>query len=195
MNALLINGYEKFEGVGEAKLNNSLIEIAKDYFEKTGHRTKITIIDSGYDAIEEHQKLLWADLVFIQTSVYWFGIPGLFKSYIDRVFMVGYADGTTVTGDGRSREDETKQYGSGGLLHNKKYMVSSTWNAPKSVFNNKEQFLQGMSVDQTLNQLHKSYQFLGLKQLPSFEIFDVFKSQESVAMQMEEFKQHLNNVI
>jgi len=191
MNIFLIDGYETFPGVGEAKLNHSLVTTAKEYFEKQGHFVKTTCVEDGYNAIDEHEKLMWCDILFIQTPVYWFGIPGLFKSYIDRVLMVGYANGSTLVGDGRSREDTTKQYGSGGLLTNKKYMVSSIWNAPKEAFNNKQQFLEGFSPDQALTQLHKSYQFLGMKQIPSFEIYDVFKSLESVASQVESFKTHL----
>ena len=195
MNIFLIDGYETFTGVGEAKLNRSLVKAAKEHFKDQGLSLKTTCIEDGYDVTDEHEKLMWCDILCIQTPVYWFGIPGLFKSYIDRVLMVGYANGSTLAGDGRSREDKTKQYGSGGLLTNKQYMVSSTWNAPKEAFNDKKQFLEGFSVDQALMQLHKSYQFLGMKQIESFEIYDVFKSPESVAKQVEKFKKHLDSHI
>jgi len=195
MNVFLIDGYETFPGVGEAKLNHSLVKNATEYFENKGHSVKTTCIESGYDAIDEHEKLIWCDILFIQTPVFWFGIPGLFKSYIDRVLMVGYANGSTLVGDGRSRDDTTKQYGSGGLLINKKYIASSTWNAPKEAFSNKQQFLEGFNPDQALTQLHKSYQFLGMKKIPSFEIYDVFKSPESVASQIETFKTHLETYV
>jgi len=195
MNVFLIDGYETFPGVGEAKLNHSLVKTATEYFENKGHSVKTSCIESGYDAIDEHEKLIWCDILFIQTPVYWFGIPGLFKSYIDRVLMVGYANGSTLVGDGRSRDDTTKQYGSGGLLINKKYIASSTWNAPKEAFSNKQQFLEGFNPDQPLTQLHKSYQFLGMKKIPSFEIYDVFKSPESVASQIETFKTHLETYV
>jgi len=195
MNVFLIDGYETFPGVGEAKLNHSLVKTATEYFENKGHSVKTSCIESGYDAIDEHEKLIWCDILFIQTPVYWFGIPGLFKSYIDRVLMVGYANGSTLAGDGRSRDDTTKQYGSGGLLINKKYIASSTWNAPKEAFSNKQQFLEGFNPDQPLTQLHKSYQFLGMKKIPSFEIYDVFKSPESVASQVETFKTHLETYV
>ena len=195
MNIFLLDGYETFEGVGEAKLNRSLVKAAKDYFEGQGHSVKTTCIEDGFDASDEHDKLLWCDILCIQTPVYWFGIPGLFKSYIDRVLMVGYFNGSTLAGDGRTQEDPSKKYGSGGLLSNKQYMVSTTWNAPEEAFNDNQQFLEGFSTDQTLTQLHKSYQFLGMKKIPSFEIFDVFKSPESVANQVEKFKKHLEKIV
>jgi modulator of drug activity B len=191
MKALLINGYETFTGVGEGKLNSSLIQITKELLEQKGYEVKTTTIEDGYDVMEEHQKLLWADVVYLQTPVYWFGIPALFKSYIDRVLMVGYADGSTLSGDGRTRSDASKKYGSGGNLTNKKYMLCSTWNSPSEAFNDKEQFFEGLSVDQVLMQVHKSYQFLGMKQIPSFTFFDIFKSADGVAIQVEAFKQHI----
>jgi modulator of drug activity B len=193
MKALLINGYETFTGVGEGKLNSSLLQTTKELLEKKGYEVQTTTIEDGYDVIQEHQKLLWADVVYLQTPVYWFGMPALFKAYIDRVLMVGYGEGTTLTGDGRTRDDETKKYGSGGLLLDKKYMVCSTWNSPSEAFNDKEQFFEGLSVDQVLTSLHKSYQFLGMKKLPSFTFFDVFKSADEVSQQVEEFKKHIHS--
>lgn len=192
MKALLINGYETFKGVGEGKLNSSLIALTKQLLEKKGYEVKMTTIEEGYDGMEEHEKLLWADVVYLQTPVYWFGLPSLFKSYIDRVLMIGYADGSTLKGDGRTREDASKKYGSGGVLVDKKYMVCSTWNSPREAFDDKTQFFEGLSVDQVLTPLHKSYQFLGMQKIPSFTFFDIFKSAEEVAMQVEQFKEHID---
>jgi len=168
------------------------MDITKESLEAKGYEVKTTYIESGYDVNEENDKLLWADVVYLQTPVYWFGLPSLFKSYIDKVLMVGYAQGTTLTGDGRTREDLNKKYGSGGLLTNKKYMVCSTWNSPAEAFNDKEQFFEGLSVDQVLTPLHKSYQFLGMNKIPSFTFFDIFKGQEEVSKQVEEFKKHIS---
>jgi modulator of drug activity B len=193
MKALLINGYETFTGVGEGKLNSSLVEMTKKMLEKKGYEIQTTAVEAGYDILQEHQKLLWADVVYLQTPVYWFGIPALFKAYIDRVLMVGYADGSTLTGDGRTRENLSKKYGSGGLLTDKKYMVCSTWNSPSEAFNNKEQFFEGLNVDQVLTSLHKSYQFLGMQKIPSFTFFDIFKSADEVSNQVEKFKEHIVN--
>lgn len=193
MKALLINGYETFTGVGTGKLNSSLIQTTKDILEQKGYEVQTTTIENGYDPMQEHQKLLWADIVYLQTPVYWFGVPALFKAYIDRVLMVGYADGSTLSGDGRTRSDASKKYGSGGNLVDKKYMLCSTWNSPKEAFGNKEQFFEGLSVDQVLMQIHKSYQFLGVKPIPSFTFFDIFKSADEVSRQVDEFKKHIED--
>ena len=191
MNILIINGYETYTGVGEGRLNSSLCEIASDILSSKNHTIQTTIVEQGYDAPSEVEKLLWADAVIFQTPVYWFGVPAIFKTYMDKVCTLGYATGKFATGDGRSRENSELKYGSGGLLKNKKYMVSSTWNAPKSVFDNKAEFLEGLSVDDALCQIHKTYQFLGMSKIPSFAVFDVFKSSEEVAAQVEDFKKHI----
>lgn len=191
MKALLINGYETFPGVGQATLNHLLVQITQEILQSKGYQVKITEVEKGFDLVEEHEKMLWADVVYLQTPVYWFGIPGAFKSYIDRVLMMGYADGSTLSGDGRTRSDASKKYGSGGKLQAKQYMLSSTWNAPKEAFEDKQQFFEGLSVEEILMSVHKSYQFLGLQKLPSFTFHDVFKDQESVVPQVEQFKAHI----
>jgi len=61
---------------------------------------------------------------------------------MDEVYTNGM-DGRLCSGDGRTREDESKQYGSGGSLTGKKYMLSVTFNAPDESFNDPAQeFLQ-----------------------------------------------------
>mgnify|MGYP002238095157 CR=1 FL=1 len=56
--------------------------------------------------------------------------PWQLKRYEDEVFTTG---GFT-RGDGRTRTEPTKNYGTGGLLTEKRYLLSSTWNAPKEAF-------------------------------------------------------------
>ena len=65
---LIINGYEKYEGVGQAKLNNSLVDIAKDELLKNNFEVKISKVDFQYNVDEELQKNLWADYIIIQTQ-------------------------------------------------------------------------------------------------------------------------------
>ena len=190
MKALLINGYETYEGVGEARLNYSLINIAKEILEKKGYEVKVTHVEKGYDVEEEHDKTLWADVIFIQMPVYWFGPPAKYKEYIDKVYLLGYAKGTISKGDGRTRSDSTKGYGSGGLLNTTKYMLSSTWNAPEEAFEAGNDFYDGMNSDQALVAIHKTYQFLGMQQMPSFAVHDVFKEADRTA-DIENFKQHI----
>ena len=144
MKVLIINGYEVFEGVGAAKLNNSLVDMAKEIFEKKNYEVRVTHVDKGYEVEKELENNLWADIIFIQTPIYWFSIPGKFKTYIDKIYTIGNA-GSMSNGDGRTREDLSKKYASGGLLTNKKYMLSVTANYPKEVFEENNSFFDGFT--------------------------------------------------
>ena len=93
-------------------------------------------------------------------------------------------------GDGRTRDNLSKKYGSGGFLQDKKYMLSVTANYPKEAFEDKDSFFDGMTQDQTLLPLHKTYQYFGIKQLPTFSIFDVFKN-PTVESDIVKFKKHI----
>lgn len=190
MKALLINGYEKFEGIGENKLNRSLIQYTKEILEAKGYSVQVTQVEEGYDAKQEYDKILEVDVVFVQFPIYWFSVPGAFKTYIDKVFTLGYVKGTMCIGDGRTSEDTSKMYGSGGLLTDKKYMVSTTWNAPQSVFDNKAEFMDGLSLDDSTAVLHKTFQFCGLSKLPSFAMYDVLKK-ANLDKEVETFKAHI----
>jgi len=189
--ALVINGYEVFEGVGQNRLNNSLVAYTKEILENKGYEVSITEINKEYDAMAEHDKILAADVVFVQSPIYWFGVPGAFKSYIDRVFLIGYGSGSMSKGDGRTREDESKKYGSGGILKDKKYMISTTWNAPESAFNDKKEFIEGLTLDEATLTLHKTFQFCGLEKLPSFAVYDVFKEKDRT-QDIQKFKNHIS---
>lgn len=41
------------------------------------------------DVQDEIDKILWADLVILQFPLWWFGLPGILKGWIDRVFVYG----------------------------------------------------------------------------------------------------------
>ena len=89
--------------------------MAKEIFEKKNYEVRVTHVDKGYEVEKELENNLWADIIFIQTPIYWFNIPGKFKSYIDKIYTIGNA-GSMSNGDGRTRSDLSKKYGSGGLL-------------------------------------------------------------------------------
>ncbi|MGQ7155828.1 NAD(P)H-dependent oxidoreductase, partial [Escherichia coli] len=60
----------------------------------------------GYNIKEEQDTFLWADVVIYQTPIYWFSVPGLFKTYMDEVYEYGlFFKGAD-------------EYGTGGLLTN-----------------------------------------------------------------------------
>ncbi len=72
-------------------------------------------------------------------------------------------------------------------------MLSSTWNAPKEALDKKDDFFGGIGIDGVLFSLHKEFQFLGLKPLPSFMANDVVKN-PPLEEDMKRFKEHLKKV-
>ena len=83
---LLLNLHQKYEGIANGNLTHDLLNEAKVFFLSQGYDVKETTIDSGYDIAEELEKFAWADLFFVQSPVYWMGLPWLGKKYIDEMY-------------------------------------------------------------------------------------------------------------
>ena len=93
--------------------------------------------------------------------------------------------------DGRTRDDPSKQYGSGGKMQGKKYLPSLTWNAPAAAFGDPRQSLfDGKSVDDVFVANTANYKFCGAQILPSFSCFDVVK-QADVEAVVARLRKHL----
>ena len=189
-NILLINGAKTFAH-SNGQLNDTLTEFAQDVLSDLGHQVQVTRAESEYDAIVEVEKFVWADTVIYQMTGWWMGAPWTVKKYIDDVFTEGH--GSLYANDGRSRADASKKYGSGGLIHDKNYMLSLTWYAPMDAFNDAEQFFHGVGVDGVYLPFHKANQFLGMQTLPTFIVNDVIKAPE-VEAYMAQYRDHLTQV-
>ena len=189
-NILLINGAKTFAH-SNGQLNDTLTELAQEVLSGLGHQVQVTRADSEYDAKAEVEKFLWAATVIYQMPGWWMGAPWTVKKYIDDVFTEGH--GSLYANDGRSRSDASKKYGSGGLIHDKNYMLSLTWNAPMDAFNDAEQFFHGVGVDGVYLPFHKANQFLGMQTLPTFIVNDVIKAPE-VEAYMAQYREHLTQV-
>lgn len=172
---LLLNLHQKYDGFANGNLTHDLLNEAKKFFLEHGYEVRETAIDEGYDVAEELETFKWADTIFVQSPVYWMGLPWLAKKYVDETFSNGN-NTVTYVNDGRSRDDASKKYGSGGLMQGKKYMLSFTYNCPTSEFNNPDGFFEGMSVDQANVALHKTFQFCGATPVASYSVHDVYKS-------------------
>lgn len=117
------------------------------------------------------------------------GMPWPVKKYVDEVMTQPEVCGT----DGRTRELPDKTYGSGGVLKNKHYLISTTWNAPEKAFTQPAEFFSGLGVDAVLTPWHKQFQYmgLGLRKLPDFCCFDVYKNPQ-IERDFISFKKHLS---
>ncbi len=118
-NILILNAHLRYEGIASGELNKSFVSLAKKTFKNNGYEVQVTTIENGYDVSEEAEKHNWADLVITQTPVFWFNAPWIHKKYIEEVFGAIGQQGKILQGDGRSRKDIKKQYGTGGYEQKK----------------------------------------------------------------------------
>ncbi len=191
-NVLIINGHEHYDEVAEGNLTKIYIDTATAFLKAQGFSVKHAVVESDYDSQEEVEKFVWADYIIFQYPVYWMGLPAKAKKYIDEVFTKGHHNGLYES-DGRSREDASKKYGSGGLMQDKKYMLSMTYNCPASEFDNKEGFFDGLSLDEANIATHKTFQFCGAKPLKTYSVHDIFKGDLDIDKEVEKLKTVLSN--
>src|SRR3954469_3770723 len=192
MNILIINTHLTYPGWSEGKLNLTLTEIAKAFFIEHGHTVTETMVERGYHPEEEVNKHAAADLVLLQTPVNWFGAPWIYKKYVDEVFNAGLATKTLLGGDGRTRSDVNRQYGTGGKMQGRKFMISATWNAPREAFDSPQGVLyRGKGTADVFLNITSNYKFCGYDILPDFGVFDIFKKIEAIPGAFEDYKRHL----
>ncbi|MEO6232540.1 MAG: NAD(P)H-dependent oxidoreductase [Ferruginibacter sp.] len=191
---LLINTHLTYPNWTEGKLNDSFIQKAKAFFEAKKIEVLETTVEKGYQADEEEKKHLEADIVILQMPVNWFGAPWIYKKYVDEVFNSGLFSKSFLTGDGRAKEDLTKQYGTGGLLQGKKFMICATWNAPAAAFNNpKNELFEGKGLADIFLHITSNYRFCGYDILPGYNCFDIFKDGD-ISKDLEHYPTHLAQV-
>jgi len=192
---LIINAHQTYEGFSNGKLNQTLVDTARNTLEELGCEVRTTHIEKGYDVAEEVENHEWADLVITQTPVNWFNTPWMHKKYVDEVFTTALAEGRIIKDDGRTRTDPNKQYGTGGLSQGKKYLLSATWNAPSEAFGDETQELfGGKSADDALFNLGANYEFCGFEALPGHHTHDVVKNPQ-VDASLEAYRGRLTSLV
>ncbi|MDB5226667.1 MAG: flavodoxin [Bacteroidota bacterium] len=192
---LLIDTHLTYPNWTEGKLNNSFYKIAHDFFKSRNYEVLETKVEKGYNAEEEVEKHLVADVVILQMPVNWFGAPWIYKKYVDEVFNSALHSKKLLSGDGRSREDISKQYGTGGNMHGRKFMICATWNAPEEAFNNPtQQLMKGKTPSDLFLNITSNYSFCGYDILPEYNCFDIFKSPH-IQKDLENYPKHLEKVL
>lgn len=191
---LIINAHLTYPNWTEGTLNNAFFQSAKEFFRGKSYEVMETTIEDGYKPEEEEQKHLAADIVILQMPVNWFGAPWIYKKYVDEVFNSGLFSKSFLTGDGRTKDDPTKQYGTGGLLQGKKFMISATWNAPAEAFDNTSQnLMQGKGTADLFLNITSNYRFCGFEIMESYNCFDIFRRKD-IAKDLENYPKHLDKV-
>ena len=187
--ALVINAHYPSD-FSSGRLNGSLVELANRLLEQMGYEVRNRNMREDWDVTEELDNHQWADVILLQTPVNWMGVSWRFKQYMDEVYSAGM-DGRLCDGDGRTRSDPDKQYGSGGTLTGKKYMLSLTFNAPRESFDDDSQYLfRGKGIDDLFFPMHMNFRFFGMEPLESFACYDVLKNPD-IENDFQSFDAHI----
>lgn len=191
---LLINAHLTYPNWTEGALNDAFYQEAKHFFTTQSYEILETVIENGYQPDEEEKKHLDADIVILQMPVNWFGAPWIYKKYVDEVFNSGLFSKKFLSGDGRTRQDATRQYGTGGNMQGKKFMICATWNAPAEAFNNpNQQLMQGKSTEDLFLNITSNYRFCGYEIMKGYNCFDIFKNND-IAKDLENYPKHLEEI-
>lgn len=190
---LIINGGQNF-GHSGGKYNDTIAENTLEVLKKFGNiEVKTTQVSEGFDKDEEVKKFVWADFIIYHTPIWWFQLPNGFKKYIDEVFTAGHAKGIYMS-DGRKAENPEINYGTGGMLGGRKYMVTTSWNAPETAFTLPGEFFSETSVDNgPLFGFHRMNAFVSLEKMESFHFHDVEKN-ANIERDMKLYRTHLEHV-
>lgn len=169
----IINGGQVFDESG-GLFNKTLTEWTGNFLKENGFEVRVTNAGDNFDTQQEIENFTWADVIVWHTPIWWFQLPYKLKQYIDIVFQHGR--GTIYESDGRTRTNPEINYGTGGLLQGKKYVITTSWNAPEGAFTLEGELMEQTSVDDgVLFGFHKAMKFVGLSKLQGFHFYDVAK--------------------
>ena len=177
---LVIDGHKPYS-YSPGKLNETLFNAIVDWLDGKAI-VKTNVVNNGYDVKGEQAKFMDAEIVIVQTPINWMNIPFVLKEYIDQVFEHGIFFGGS------------DEYGKGGKLIGKKYMLSTTWHARLSDFNNIDGFFNGRSEDDMLIPVHKSFEFIGMTGLNSFFCHDVLRNPQ-IDLFLDNLGKHLETYL
>jgi NADPH dehydrogenase (quinone) len=193
-NIFIINGSHPFAHSG-GRFNETLFNKTISYFDMHEEfKVKFTQVGEDYNVKEEVEKFKWADIVIYHTPIWWFQIPFGFKKYIDEVFTEGHQNGIYAS-DGRSRKNPNINYGTGGLMHGKKYILTTSWNAPKTAFTLENEFFNQKSVDEgAMFGFHRMNAFTGMELLATHHFHDMEKNAD-VPFELNNYGKFLNDLM
>ena len=196
MNVFIINGGQTFAHSG-GMFNKTLTGWTVEVMKEKGFAYRVTNINDAFDPLAEVENFKWADVIIYHTPIWWFQLPNGMKRYIDEVFTAGHDNGI-YRNDGRSRKNPDVNYGTGGLMQGKRYMVTTSWNAPQTAFTLEGEFFDRHTVDEgVLFGFHKMNQFVGMTRIEGFHFHDLEKNAtpERIAEYHKAYVAHINRVI
>lgn len=161
MKVLIVDGYFPHPD-SKGQLTRDLVKIFGELFTNRGDEVKYSNT-RAFNQTEEENKIIWCDILIIQFPVYWYQVPSGLKRYFDDVLSEGVA------------YKSVSNYGTGPLLSGKQYLISTTWAAPDSIYE-QGQFLDGFTLDDILLPLDLTMKYCGLTKIAGGPIgfYDVF---------------------
>lgn len=170
---LIVNaGVKRLDGEG-GRLNDTMASFAREVFAAADFIVLETDLKKAWILEEEVAKVAAARLLLVQTPIWAMTAPWQYIRWQDEVLTHPKVCGT----DGRTRNDPTKRYGTGGFLTDRFYWLSTTWNAPLEAISEPGQFFDGRGVEGVLMPLHKQFAYMGMRPLDStFAVTNVYKN-------------------
>lgn len=188
----IINGGQVF-GHSGGRFNQTISDATRQFFNNSAFEVKLTDINQPYDVAEEVKNFVWADVIIYHTPIWWFQLPHKFKEYLDVVFTEGHQKGI-YRSDGRSASNPEINYGTGGTMQGKHYLVTTSWNAPATAFTLPGEFFNQHSVDEgPLFGFHRMNAFTGMQPLESIHFHDVEKNAD-IEKDLKRYRSHLNRI-
>jgi NAD(P)H dehydrogenase (quinone) len=131
------------------------------------------------DIKEEMEKVKWADLIIFQFPIYFTAMPAIMKGWIDRILAPGFGFNPITN----SAYDT-------GLLKGKSAMLVTTAGSPKEAYS--EGGAHGDLNKHLESITHCVFEFMGMKVLPSFIIYEASSmSRERGAEELEKYRKKL----
>ena len=142
------------------------------------HATEVSGFSQEVD--DEQQNLEWCDLMIWQFPLWWFGLPGPLKGWVDRVFAMG-----RTYGNGRFYQ--------GGVFTGKRAMLSLTTGGPAEAYQS-----DGFNgdIDSILRPIHRGIlEFVGFSVLaPQISYGPAHISQEERAELLKNYRDRLQRI-
>lgn len=155
------------------------------FFDILIQQTKDLAYQSGIDVfwVDEHQQ------IGIDFS-------SRFVNAFQRLFDKGYENVNGMwTSIGWNSKNPEINYGTGGLLHGKQYILTSSWNAPQGAFTLPNEFFKEIGIDNdSLSGFYGMNRYLGMKLHTLIQFHDVEKNSD-ISKELSNYEQFLKTVL
>ena len=153
--AMVATARKALHNKNKTPLETDVYQLAKENSNVTG----VYGLTRGNDLsiAHEQEKFKTSELTILQFPLYWFGMPGVLKNYIDQLFQPGFAY-------------EPGKFDTSPLADGRKLLISVTTQSTREDFS--ETGANG-PIDKILHPIHIAFRFAGYKILPPFVAYNI----------------------